>query len=203
MLIRILPKVKIPNNVAIAFSGGIDSLAITSFLLKGNKEVTLLHFNHGCEYSDKIEEGCREIASQLECNIVVQKNPIPICPKGRSLEDHWRRMRYRFLREYDGKVITAHHIDDAMETWIWSSCHGKGKLIPYESGNIIRPFLTTNKQSFVEYCNKNNLVPVDDPYNRELHLTRNNIRANIMPLIKQINPGLEKVIRKKYLLEEK
>lgn len=198
-MIKILPNVKIPMNIGIAFSGGIDSLAIAHFLKNGNRNVTLFHFNHGCEYSNQIEKECRNWAHKLDMDIIVQSNNQPECPKGRSLEDHWRRMRYRWLREFDMKIITGHHLNDAVETWVWSACHGEGKLIEASNGNIIRPFLITTKQDFIDYCNTHNLIPVDDPYNRELHLVRNNIRANIIPLIKQINPGIEKVIRKKYL----
>ena len=195
-MFRILTK--IPNEVGIAFSGGVDSLAVAKFLKNGNKDVTLYHFNHGCQYSNDIEEQCRESAKSLNCNIIVagydgeRKN-------GQSLEDAWRRARYRFLRSFDQKIITAHHISDAIETWVWSCLHGEGKLIPVESGNIIRPFLTTEKTVFENYCKNNNLQVVEDEMNKDLHLMRNYMRANVMQHLYHINPGLKKVIRKKYL----
>jgi len=189
--------IKVPNKVGIAFSGGIDSLAVAHFLKRGNKDVTLYHFNHGCQYSDEIEMKCRESAKSLNCNIIVNgydgsRNP------GQSLEDAWRRARYRFLRSYEEQIITCHHLDDAVETWVWSCLHGEGKLIPVESGNIIRPFLTTEKSVFENYCKNNDLQVVEDEMNKDLHLMRNYMRANMMEHIYHINPGLRTVIRKKY-----
>lgn len=189
--------VKIPRSVNLAFSGGVDSLVAAHFL-KNNHNVTLLHFNHGCQYSDEIENQCRQRANALGLNIIVGR-----CEGERkstqSLEDFWRRSRYRFLRSFDNNFITCHHLDDAIETWVWSSMHGEGKVIPKQDDKVIRPFLITKKQTFIDYAEKHKLIPVDDPYNREYDLTRNYIRANLIPHVYKINPGIDKVIIKKYL----
>jgi len=195
-MIRLITKV--PNKAGIAFSGGIDSLAAAHFLKKGKKDITLYHFNHGCQYSDEIERQCRESAKSLNCNIIVGSYD-GIRLKGQSLEDSWRRARYRFLRSFDETIITCHHLDDAVETWVWSCLHGEGKLIPVESGNIIRPFLTTEKSVFENHCKINNLRVVEDEMNKDLHLMRNYMRVNMMQHIYCINPGLRKVIKKKYI----
>jgi len=189
--------VKVPNKVGIAFSGGVDSLAVAHFLKKGKKDITLYHFNHGCEYSADIEYKCREAAEKLSLPIIVSGYDGSRL-KGQSLEDAWRRARYRFLRSFDETIITAHHLDDAVETHVWSSLHGESKLIPVVSGNIIRPFLTTEKTVFENHCKINNLEVVEDEMNKDMHLMRNYMRANMMKDIYHINPGLRTVIRKKY-----
>lgn len=189
--------VKVPNKVGIAFSGGVDSLAIAHFLKKGKKDITLYHFNHGCEYSKDIETKCHYLAVKLKLPMIVGSfNGERL--KGQSLEDAWRRARYRFLRSWNEQIITCHHLDDAVETWVWSSLHGEGKLIPVESGNIIRPFLTTEKTHLENYCKINELEVVEDEMNKDLHLMRNYMRANMMHHLYHINPGLRTVIRKKY-----
>lgn len=206
-MIRILSGLYIPTNSNIAFSGGVDSLAVAHFLKQGNKRPTLLHFNHGCIHSDKIEKECHEKAEELGLKIVVQKISDPVAPAGISLEEHWRNERYKFFHSLqkgqvaaDSELVfTCHHLNDAVETWLWSSFHGEGKIIPIANRNVIRPFLTTSKREFEKYAKKHGLTPVDDPYNRELGLTRNLIRAKIVPLVEKVNPGIEKVIRKKYL----
>ena len=189
----------IPKKINLAFSGGVDSLAVAHFLKKGRRDVTLLHFNHGCQYSDQIEKECLERAESLSMPIVVGSVGDGTPNKGQSLEDFWRRARYRFLRGQDDKFITCHHLDDAIETWIWSSLHGCGKIIPVSDDKLIRPFLLTDKTAFEEYAANNNLTAVHDPYNFEYDLTRNYIRRNMMEHAYKINPGLRKVIRKKYL----
>lgn len=191
--------IKIPRKINLAFSGGVDSLAVAHFLKRGKHDITLLHFNHGCEYSDYIEKQCREIAESLSLPIIVGKVPEINPKKGQSLEDFWRRHRYLFLRSFQEKFITAHHLEDSVETWIWSSFHGNPKIIPVSDDKVIRPFLITEKKDFENYASRNNLIAVDDPYNKNLSLTRNYIRANVVQHAYKINPGLKKVIRKKYL----
>lgn len=200
---------EIPRTVYLAFSGGVDSLAVAHFLKQGGRDVSLLHFNHGCEYSDDIEAKCRHIAEYLELplSVGVIANPEP--PPGESLEAYWRRERYRFFRVFacgpdfpHQKVITCHHLDDAVESWVWSSLHGNPHLIQRDYKFLIRPFLLTEKADFVNYAERHRLVAVDDPYNRDNRLTRNYIRCNLLPHAYHVNPGLKKVIKKKYLNNE-
>lgn len=194
---------KIPRRINLAFSGGVDSLVAAHFLMQ-NHDVTLLHFNHGCEYSNQIEADCRH---RVENDLNGGNDGIKMIvgtidgepTKGQSLEDYWRRARYRFLRSFDEPFITCHHLDDAVETWIWSSLHGEGKIIPASDDKVLRPFLLTEKQDLINYSVKHRLTSVLDPYNYKNTLTRNYIRANIMEHAYVVNPGLKKVIKKKYL----
>ena len=59
-----------------------------------------------------------------------------------SQEEYWRDIRYDWLeRCTERDVITGHHLDDCVETWVWSSMHGTGKIIPYSRNDrIFRPF---------------------------------------------------------------
>lgn len=189
---------QLPNKIDLAFSGGIDSLVVAHFLARSKKDLRLWHFNHGCEYSQQIEEECRLRADQLNLPIVVDHLDAAKPPR-QSQEDFWREHRYKFLRSSDRYMMTAHHLDDAVETWVWSSLHGEGKIIPYQNGNIIRPFLLTSKKDFEDYGQRHALTAVADPFNNDLHVMRNYLRANVMEHIEHINPGIDKVIRKKYL----
>lgn len=185
--------------MTIAFSGGIDSLAIAHFLKAGGRNITLAHFNHGCNVSDEIEKGCRGLAKTLDLPLITKTIECAEIPPRESIENYWRKNRYRWLRGLNGKVITGHHLDDAVETWIWSSLHGEGKLIPIKGGNIIRPFIMTEKNSFKAYCIRHSLPFVDDECNDDLSLMRNYMRKELIPVARRINPGISKVIRKKYL----
>lgn len=198
-MIKILPNVKIPKTVTIAFSGGVDSLAITLFLKRSGRVITLAHFNHGCEVSDQIESSCKSLADVLNLPLMVKRIDDPVCPSGCSIEDFWRKNRYRWLRSLDSSVITGHHLNDAIETWLWSSMHGSPKLIPATSGNIIRPFLITPKSEFEQVCKNHDINPVFDVMNTDESKMRNYMRNHLIPVVNHINPGIEKVIRKKYL----
>lgn len=188
---------KLPRNISLAFSGGLDSLAIAHYL-SNNHNVTLLHFNHGCEFSNTIETKCREYADRFQLPIIVG-NIQREREKNQNLEDYWRRNRYQFLRSFKDYFVTAHHLDDAVEGWVMSSMHGESKLIPAYDKQVLRPFLITEKESLEKYSQRHCLFPVKDPYNYDLKLTRNYVRANMMEHVYRINPGINKVIRKKYL----
>lgn len=193
---------KIPKKINLAFSGGIDSLSAAIFLKNGRRDVTLLHFNHGNSYSNDMEMQCREVARKLDMPIQVG-TLINEMPKGMSKEDYWRRERYSFLRSFDEQFITCHHLTDAVETWVWSSLHGDGKLIPIKDELVLRPFLMTTKEQLANFYYNNDKLTINDivldPSNNDTSYMRNYMRKYIMPHITNVNPGINTVIRKKYL----
>ena len=129
---------KIPNKVAIALSGGVDSMVGLNFLINGKRDILALHFNHGTEHSDLYENFVKNKCSEMGVRLVVSRLAEPI-EKGRSKEDFWREKRYEFFDSVtDRKIVACHHLDDAVETWVFSSLKGTSKLIPYSRKNIIR-----------------------------------------------------------------
>jgi tRNA(Ile)-lysidine synthase len=197
-MIRRLRNVIIPKKCTLAFSGGVDSTAVADFLLKGRHDVTLAFFHHGTQASDEAEEFVRNFASERNAHIVIGRLSVGI-PRGRSIEDFWREERYKFLSTFQTPVVTAHHLDDAVETWIFSSLHGQGKLIPVERGNVVRPFLVTTKDDLKDWALRKNVPWIDDKSNDDVKYMRNLIRHKIVPEALKVNPGLRTVIKKKYL----
>ncbi len=196
-MIRILGK--IPKNITIACSGGLDSMAITNFLLEGRRKIKLAYFNHDTFHSNKAQKFVEEYAL---------KNSLPLSvgnvigQKGRrSLEEFWRDERYKFLNNLKSDfIITCHHLDDCVETWIMSSMHGAPKLIPYKRDpNIFRPFLMSSRKKIEEYATDRNLSWIEDPSNQNTKFIRNLIRHDLMPGILKINPGIRTTVRKKVL----
>jgi tRNA(Ile)-lysidine synthase len=96
--------------------------------------------------------------------------------------------------------VTGHHLGDAIETWIFTSLHGESKLIPYSRGNVIRPFLITPKEEIRDWASRRGLSWIEDESNSDPKYMRNLIRMAIVPEALKVNPGLGKVIRKKYEL---
>ena len=128
-------------------------------------------------------------ASALINTIKTQKG------KKESQEEYWRRERYDFFKDL-GPVITCHHLDDCVETYIWSSLHGTSKVIPLTRNNVIRPFLTTRKQDFIYWCESHNVPWIEDESNKNSRYTRNYIRNELMPHALHVNPGLPKLVKK-------
>lgn len=183
------------KKVYLACSGGVDSMAVLDFLSRKH-DVSLLFFNHDTETSLEAEEFLKEYAEQYKLKLHIgniQREKL----KTESKEEYWRNERYNFFKQFSSDVITCHHLDDCVETWIWSSLHGEGKVIPYRNSNVIRPFRLTRKQKFVDWCINNHVPWVEDMSNHSESYMRNYIRQYLMDECLHVNPGLHKVIAKK------
>lgn len=188
---------KLPRKCVVAFSGGVDSVAVSDFLLNGKREVHLAFFHHGTKTSDDAEKFAKEFARQRQVTLSIGRiaNEKPV---NESMEEYWRNERYRFLSMYDYPVITAHHLGDAVETWIFNSLHGNPRIMPYKRGNVIRPFLITPKQELIDWAQRRELAWCEDESNNDLKYMRNLIRHKIIPEALVINPGLDTVVKKMY-----
>lgn len=191
---------KIPRKVEIALSGGPDSVAALYFLKKSRRDVSAAFVHHGTETSDRSYMLVTTICNQLDVPLRYIRLP-SVGQDRKGLEATWRKGRYDFLDQSKCPVITAHHLDDAVEWWIFSSLHGEGKLIPRIRGNYLRPFLLTKKEKLVEYCVNHNLPYYIDKTNLLIDRPRVLIRNKMMYDCLKINPGLYKTIKKKYLKE--
>jgi tRNA(Ile)-lysidine synthase len=120
-------------------------------------------------------------------------------PKGVSKEEFWRKSRYKFFENEAGKlpVVTCHHLDDVVETWLFTSFHGDPQLIPSRRGRYLRPFLETRKAIFEDWCERKDVGYTIDPSNKDTSFMRNYIRHEVVPKVLRVNPGLHKVLRKK------
>lgn len=186
---------KLPRKIYLACSGGVDSVAALHFLSR-NHDVTALHINHNEGNSDDSENLVRALCSSLGCGFV-SKRITTTKPVRSSLEEFWRNERYSVFHNIPDTVVTAHTLEDCVETWVWSSLHGVGKLIPYANRNVVRPFRLTPKSQFIHWATKHNLSWVEDSSNTDLSLTRNYIRQVMMPQVLFINPGIATTIKKK------
>jgi tRNA(Ile)-lysidine synthase len=186
---------KIPRKIHVACSGGVDSLAIAHFLSRSHS-VTLVCVDHLTAASAAGIEASR----QLDLPMIVKT--IGGAKGGRmSQEEYWRNERYKIFHAIDAPVITGHHLDDCVETWIWSSMHGEGKVIPFANKNVIRPFRLNRKDEFIKYATQNQLTWAEDSSNADTKYMRNFIRHDMMECVLRVNPGIHKVIRKKLINE--
>ena len=196
-MIRILGR--IPKTVAVAVSGGLDSMAVLDFLRQGRRNITVLHYNHSTPFADAAEGVVRQYCHTYGLPLISDKNTVK-APTGASMEDFWRKQRYSFFEKVDLPTITCHHLDDAVETWVFTAMHGNPFLIPHKRDNFIRPFLTTEKSRLSYWAIKNNVTYINDPSNKDTKYQRNYIRHEMMPHVLRVNPGIKKTIKKKYLV---
>jgi len=187
----------LPRELVVACSGGVDSMAVIDFLRRKHT-VTAAFYHHDTPNSDRAAVTVARYCTD---------NHIPLLmgtlsgtkPEGLSQEEWWRNCRYEFLDGIGttlGPVVTAHHLDDSTETYLWGALHGTPKVIPYSRGNVVRPFLTTLKQEFIDWCTRHDVQWAEDTSNQDTAYTRNYIRREMMPLALRVNPGLTTTVRK-------
>lgn len=191
----------IPRSVYVAVSGGVDSMAALNFLARSH-DVAAVFFDHGDSHAlgtlDFIKDYCRKIDVKVLDGALMRSKK-----NEESLEEYWRSERYRFFdhvcEQEQRLVVTAHHLDDAVETWVWSALNGSPKLPSIWRGQILRPFLATPKRDLVDWAVRHNVPWMEDPTNGDSRRTRNIIRTEGMDFIHKVNPGIDTMIRKKLL----
>lgn len=187
---------KLPRTITVACSGGVDSMAIVDFLRR-NHEVRVAYFNHGTEHGAEaaqfVAHYCHKNSLQfIHGDLRSEKDA------KESQEEYWRRERYTFLDEL-GAVVTAHHLDDVAETWVWSCMNGTPSLLPYKRGCVFRPFLLNRKHDLQDWAVRKSVPFIQDKSNYDTKYLRNKIRLTVMPTLMTVNPGLHTVLRKKLL----
>jgi len=188
---------KLPEQAGIAVSGGVDSMAALDFVRRKHS-VTAYFFDHDTPTSKAGLKVVRHYCDRMGIPIKVGTHTRDKYTK-ESLEEYWRNQRYAWLNQQPDTIITAHHLDDCVETWIWGCLNGTPRLPKAHIKNIIRPFLSTTKADLINWCKKNEIAYYEDVTNTDIAFTRNYIRHELMPHALKVNPGLAKVIKKKVL----
>jgi len=187
---------KIPKKVTLACSGGKDSMAVLSFLLRGKRDVSVAYYNHGTDHGHEAQRFVQSVCDLHRLELITETCNDSI-PKKVSKEEFWRNKRYEFFKKARGPIITAHHLDDAVEWWIFSSLRGNPSLMPIKRDmpHVIRPFMLSLKKDLHRHLN---MSYIQDPSNTNVKFARNYIRHELAPMCLTVNPGLHKTVRNLY-----
>jgi tRNA(Ile)-lysidine synthetase-like protein len=184
-------------------------MACLHFLTKGkhSQHGMVVFIHHGTVTSDVSEKIVRDYCQAHSWQFKsLAINPDR--PMASSQEEYWRDERYRLFGQVAAsfsacKIITAHHLDDAVETYLFNTLNGKTYTMPVsrrlkEDSNVfvVRPFIRNKKESLLMYCKENNLCYYDDPTNHDGSNMRSYIRKNIVPQALFVNAGLYTVVEK-------
>lgn len=191
----------LPRRCLVAVSGGVDSVSALHWLSQLEGRVAgVIHVNHNTgEFSREAEGFVRKLASEMKvdffCRVLLRK-ALP----GESLENHWREQRYRFFREISATennlpVVVAHNMNDCLEEYVMCTMvRGFPGTIPYSHGPCIRPFRRWKREDIEDYAARNSLEFLTDPSNSDTRFKRNLIRSNLVPHLKELNPGIYKLV---------
>ncbi len=185
----------------LACSGGIDSVVLAHLCKKMNLNFSLAHCNfnlRGVE-SDFDEQFVRDLASTLDKQIYVTSFDTKAYMKKHktSLQIAARELRYNWFSKLMKEnniptLVTAHHADDSLETFIINLSRGTGieglTGIPEKTESISRPLLVFSRAQITSYAKAHNLNWREDKSNAETKYLRNNIRHTIVPNLKELHP---------------
>jgi len=172
-------------------------MAALNFLLRGKREVTVAHFNHGTEHGGHAEAFITEFCDSHSLSLVVGRVSSRK-KKSESQEAFWRRERYAFFDSLGvTPIVTCHHLDDVVETWIMTSLHGQSRVIPPVRGRFLRPFLLTRKADLRKWAVKHMVLHIHDLSNDDTKYMRNLVRHKIVPEALVVNPGLHRVVARR------
>ncbi len=185
-----------PNPI-IAFSGGVDSVFLFQFCLRGKKNPEFAYFNHETKNGEKSCLWIKDYAKKYGVKLTVGE--LTASPKrGSSLEAFWREQRQHFFAQLGRNVYTAHNLNDAAETYLFTAIRGNPQLIPVEHGFNKKPLLFTTKAEIVKTCLRKDWKWIEDETNQELAHDRNKIRHNVLPEVLKINKGFLTTVRNLY-----
>lgn len=194
------------NRLLLACSGGADSSAMLDFFHRHAEEYGLTiyaaHFNHRLrgEESDRDEAFVRALCEKYSIPFFTASRDVAKAAARQkiSVEMAAREARYAFLEqkaaELGARIATAHHAEDNLETMLLNLTRGTGLRglcgIPPVRDGIIRPLLSCTKDEILAYCEKHHIEYVTDSSNESDLYSRNRIRAEVLPVLSQLNPRL-------------
>lgn len=197
------------DKILLAVSGGADSMVMTSLFAMLKKTISIdlviVNFNHNLR-KESVKEAkiVKQFANSLNIECVLKNLNTKEYAKEKNIstETAGRQLRYAELektaKEYKcNKIATAHNMNDNAETILMWMLRGTGTEglsgIPVtrkinKNLSIIRPILSISRDMIDDYVKEKGIKFCTDKTNFKCDYTRNKIRLNIIPKLKEINP---------------
>lgn len=191
------------KKLLITISGGIDSVVLTYLLHKLKLNISLAHCNFKLRGKDSFKDAefVKNLSKKLniplftiefETSKYAEENKISIQMAARDLRYNWFQ-KISEEQNFD-YILTAHHLDDVLETFLINLTRGTGLNgligIPEINENIVRPLLPFSRNDILIYAAKNKLQWREDKSNSSIKYVRNKIRHKVIPVLKELNPNL-------------
>ena len=183
----VLPK----GHYVVAVSGGVDSMVLLDVVRRiPGVSLTVAHFDHG------IRSDSREDRKHVEA--AARSHGLPFVYGEGALgpyatEDQARKARYAFLQSVKERtgargIVTAHHLDDVIETAAHNILRGTGRkgMSSLKSvDGIVRPLLHLPKKHLITYAEQNNIRWREDSTNANVAYKRNYLRHVLLPKMQE------------------
>jgi tRNA(Ile)-lysidine synthetase-like protein len=181
--------------VVVAVSGGRDSMVLLDAVARvaPSRVAVVATFDHGTgPAAARAASLVRERSGALGIPVRSARSTAPA-----RTEADWRAQRMEFLRavasELDARIITAHTLDDHLETVVMRVLRGagaRGLAGLLASSDVRRPFVGLSRLT-IAACARLWSVPfLDDPTNRSRRHLRNRVRLDLLPALSRVHPAL-------------
>jgi tRNA(Ile)-lysidine synthetase-like protein len=208
LVLHNLRKMVKSDRLVICCSGGADSMALLFCAQKVFDNILVMHVVHDMRsqeeslhdrncvksYCDKHNLDFQEYEITLRCKL---NQP--------ASEQDYREERYHKISSeclfFDYPyAATGHHADDQLETLLMKICRGSGirglsgikNEITLHGVTFVRPLINLTKSEIYEICNLNKIPYVEDNSNTDQSYTRNKIRQQVLPVLKDLFPSCAK-----------
>jgi tRNA(Ile)-lysidine synthase len=201
------------SRLCVALSGGPDSVALLAALAMARHgrassarlPLRALHVNHGLQpQADRWARECRKLGRALGVPVSVRE-VVVTAGRGRSLEAAAREARrgafVAALRPGEA-LLTAHHLDDQLETVLLMLLRGSGvhglaampPVQPFGKGWLLRPLLEEPRSALAAFVARRDLASVIDASNADERFDRNYLRHKVTPLLETRWPGASRAV---------
>jgi len=202
------------ERIAVAVSGGADSVALLLLLLELRDELGIVlsvaHFHHRIrgQEADADQQFVAELARNFSLELHSGSVDVPAYARDHklSLESAARELRHGWFAELvqdrrADKIATAHTLDDQAETVLMRILRGTGVrglagIAPeQQEKHLIRPLLGASRPEIEAYLRSVQQPWRTDSSNQDLSHTRNRVRHRLLPLLeKDFNPSIRQTL---------
>ncbi|MDO5616401.1 MAG: tRNA lysidine(34) synthetase TilS [Cruoricaptor ignavus] len=202
------------HTFLLAVSGGADSMVLADLFQKSGLSFQLAHINYKLRGQDSdddqtlVQNFCKKHNVKLHLYEVSERDEKP----ENSIQLWARDLRYRFFKEKLSSekldfLVTAHHLNDELETFLINLSRGSGMRglsgMPKNKNQILRPLLDFPKEEIYRFAKEENIAFREDKSNKKNDYLRNKIRNEIVPKLQELNPDfLENFKKSRDILSE-
>jgi len=178
------------EKIAVAVSGGVDSIALLHWMVEIGADIVCLHVNHGLRDAAIAEEKyvqdtCKKL--KVPCHVFHWTGEKPTSGVEAAARSARYKMMTDFCHENDIEYLaTAHQSDDQIETFLMNLGRGSGvfglaamqPLSERDGIKILRPLLNVSRDELKNYCELKRIKYFTDEMNNDARYTRVRIRQN-------------------------
>ena len=198
-------------RLAVAVSGGADSVALLRALIEAAPEIGLVlsvaHMHHGIRGAEADADAEFVAALAAAHGLAFHRKDVDVPAAARdkreTLEEAARNLRYTWFAELLASgiadaVATAHTLDDQAETVLHKLLRGAWMeglsgiypVLEQPHGTILRPFLGVRRAEIEAWLSRIGQSWREDATNADIAYTRNRLRRELLPALAAYNPQI-------------